>query len=419
MASDSPLFDGGRQGEGETQYEEGTERDGGGSLPLGLPSWLGALLPLLVLAALIVGLLVFPPFADLGGAPLPDVSVTHSTVPDSETIVLHVTNNGPESVTIQQVLVNDAYWNFTVADGGESARTLAPMESKPVQIPYHWQAGWDIHTALVIDDGATIPHTIVAAQLTQGVTTSLLGTLALVGLFVGVIPVLLGMAWFPFMRKLSDRWLHAVLAFAGGVLAFLAIDAGFGALEVAEEMPGAFDGPILVVAAAVGTLLLVQAIASYWREDGRLSPLGLAYLVALSIGLHNLAEGLAIGGAVAIGRVSLGAFLVVGFMVHNVTEGPAVVAPIARDERPSLGHFAALGALAGAPVILGGWIGSYALSPTLGGVFIAVGVGAIVQVLWELGTMIQRDGRLASTTNLLAALAGLVVMYLTDLLVAL
>ena len=407
MASETPPVDG------------ETRRDDDGSLPLGLPSWLGALLPLVVLAALIGGLVLFPPFADLGGAPLPDVSVTHSTIPDGETVVLHVTNNGPEPVTIQQVLVNDAYWDFTVGDGGDSARTLAPMESKPVRIPYHWQPEWDLHTALVIDGGATVPHTIVAPQQSQPVSTGLLGTLALVGLFVGVIPVLLGMAWFPFMRELSDRWLHAVLALAGGVLAFLAVDAGFEALEVAEEMPGAVEGPILVVMAGVGTLLLVQAVASYWRDDGRLAPLGLAYLVALSIGLHNLAEGLAIGGAVALGRVSLGSFLVIGFMVHNVTEGPAVVAPVAREERPAIWHFAALGALAGAPVILGGWIGSFALSPTLGGVFLAVGVGAIVQVLWEIGSMIRRDGRLASTTNLLAALVGLVVMYLTDLLVAL
>jgi len=115
--------------------------------------------------------------------------------------------------------------------------------------------------------------------------------------------------------------------------------------------------------------------------------------------------------------VSLGAFLVVGFMLHNVTEGPAVVAPVARDERPELYHFGALGLLAGAPVIVGGWIGGLAFSPLLGTLFLAVGVGAILQVIWELVGMVERDGRVATAPNLLAFLLGLVVMYATDLLV--
>jgi zinc transporter ZupT len=106
-------------------------------------------------------------------------------------------------------------------------------------------------------------------------------------------------------------------------------------------------------------------------------------------------------------------------MVHNVTEGPAVVAPVARERRPRLRHFAAMGLLAGAPVILGGWIGSLAFSPTLGALFLAVGVGAILQVEWEMASMIRRDGQLVTATNLLGFLTGLLVMYATDLLVGL
>ncbi len=90
--------------------------------------------------------------------------------------------------------------------------------------------------------------------------------------------------------------------------------------------------------------------------------------------------------------VSLGAFLVIGFMLHNVTEGPAIVAPVARDERPAWWHFVALGLLAGTPVILGGWIGSLAYSPTVGAFFLAIGVGAILQVDWEIARMV-RSGR--------------------------
>jgi ZIP family zinc transporter len=288
------------------------------------------------------------------------------------------------------------------------------MESARVVVPYHWTPTWDFEAVLVLSGGATIHHTVIAPQQTPPVG-DVLGTLALVGLFVGVIPVALGMLWFPFMRSMSERWLHAVLAFFAGVLAFLAVDAGIEAVEVAESIPGAFEGAALVVLAAVGTYLLVAATAG-----GEASGLRLAYLVALGVGLRNLAEGLAIGGAFALGRVSLGAFLVVGFMVHNVTEGPAVVAPVARGERPALRHFLALGVIAGAPVILGGWVGALARDPTLGALFLAVGVGAILQVVSEIAGMIRADGgRLGSRHVLLAGLAGLAVMYLTDLLVAL
>ncbi|MFC7007311.1 ZIP family metal transporter [Halalkalicoccus salilacus] len=269
-------------------------------------------------------------------------------------------------------------------------QTLEPRESARVIVPYHWNPGWDLEVDLVLSDGTTIGHDIEAPQQSPGFGTDVLWTLTLVGLFVGVIPVALGMLWFPFIRSMSDRWLHAILVFAAGVLAFLAVDAGFEALELAGRVPSAFEGTALVALGVFGAFLSVQAISS-WREgradagDVRASSgLWVAYLVALGIGLHNLAEGLAIGSSFALGRVSLGAFLVIGFMLHNVTEGPAIVAPVARDERPAWWHFVALGLLASTPVILGGWIGSLAYSPTVGAFFLAIGVGAILQVDWEI-----------------------------------
>lgn len=394
--------------------------------PLGLPRWVAAVLPI-VLLVLVIGVFAFAsPLSGLeSGEPLPDVTVSHSTLPSDDTVVLHVTNNGPEEVTISQVLVDEAYWNFQV-EGAGGDTTLDPRESARVVIPYHWNPGWDLAIDLVLADGATIGHSIEAPQQLPGFTGDVLWTLALVGLFVGVIPVVLGMLWFPFLRTMSDRALHAVLLFSAGVLGFLAFDAGFEAFELAERIPGAFEGNLLVVSGILGALLLVQAISS-WRQgrvaagDSRASSgLWIAYLVALGIGLHNLAEGLAIGSSFALGRVSLGAFLVIGFMLHNVTEGPAVVAPVARDERPALWHFAALGLLAGAPVILGGWIGSLAYSPTVGAFFLAIGVGAIVQVDWEIAGMVRAaEGRVASATNLVAFLFGFGVMYATDLFVVL
>lgn len=391
-----------------------------------LPRWATALFPL-VLLLLVLGLFVFTsPLAGIqGGEPLPDVTISHTTVPSDDTVVLHVTNNGPEAVTISQVLVDEAYWNFEV-EGAGGDRTLAPRESARVVIPYHWNPGWDLDVDLVLSSGATVGHTIVAPQEAPGFGPDALWTLVLIGIFVGVIPVALGMLWFSYLRTVRDRALHAILLFAVGVLAFLAFDAGFEAFELAEQVPGVYEGQLLVISGAIGALILVQAVSS-WRE-GRVaqgdtktrSTLWVAYLVALGIGLHNLAEGLAIGSSFALGRVSLGAFLVIGFMLHNVTEGPAVVAPLARGERPALWHFPLLGLLAGAPVILGGWIGSFAYSPTVGAFFLAIGVGAIVQVSVEIGRMVRNaGGRLASATNLLAFLIGFGVMYGTDIFVAL
>jgi ZIP family zinc transporter len=392
----------------------------------GLPSWVTGAIPILLLIGLLGLFMVTSPLANIqnqGGEPLPDVTVTQHTLPDDETIVLHVTNNGPREVTISQVLVEDAYWNFEV-EGAGGDRTLGSRESARIEIPYHWNEGWDLGTAIVLSNGATIHHDIIAPHQSPGFNMNILWTLALVGVFVGVIPITLGMLWFPFIRQMSDRVLHAILLFAAGVLAFLAFDAGFEAFELSERVPGAYEGKLLVVVGIVGTLLLVQSISS-WR-DGKTeasragSGLWIGYLVALSIGLHNLAEGLAIGSSFALGRVSLGTFLVIGFMLHNVTEGPAIVAPMARGKRPRLRHFVALGLLAGTPVILGGWIGGLFYSPTIGAFFLALGVGAIIQVNWEISSMVRtQGGRLASALNLFAVLVGFGIMYVTDIFVAL
>jgi ZIP family zinc transporter len=403
-----------------------TDKAGGAAQPFGLPRWVSALLPV-VLLILVVGLFVATnPMAGIqSGEPLPDVAITYVEIPNSEILVVNIVNNGPDPVTISQVLVDEAYWEFR-AEGAGGDRTLAPMQSARLILPYHTTPGFDYDLTLITSEGATFHHKIVAANVTPGFSLGLLGTLALIGLFVGVIPVALGMLWFPYIQSMSDRWLHAVLVFAAGVLAFLAFDAGFEALELAEQVPSAYEGKILVVLGVLGALLLVQTVSS-WREgraeagDTRASSgLWIAYLVALGIGLHNLAEGLAIGSAFALGRVSLGAFLVIGFMLHNVTEGPAVVAPVARGERPAGKHFALLGLIAGAPVILGGWIGSLAYSPTLGALFLAIGVGAILQVDWEIAQMVRGSGgRVASALNLLAFSFGLAIMYVTDLFVGL
>ncbi len=381
-----------------------------------LPIWLTAVIPILLLFLIVAGFLVANPLGDIqSGEPLPDISISYVEIPNSEVIAVNVINNGPKPVTISQVLVDEAYWGFRI-EGTGGDHTLEPMETAKILIPYHITPGFDYDINLITESGVTFHHTIVAAHETPGFNFDLLWIFALIGVFVGLIPVLLGMMWYPAMQKMKDRSLHAVLAFSAGILAFLVFDAGFESFEFAAEAPSAYNGALLVILGILGALVLVQAVMDR-IDTGESRGLVVAYGVAFGIGLHNLAEGLAIGSTYALGRVSLGAFLIIGFMVHNVTEGPAIVAPVARGERPWLGHFVGMGALAGLPTILGGWIGALAFSPTLGAFFLAVGVGALLQVIFDITGIIRDAGELLTASNLVGFLAGFIVMYLTEFLV--
>jgi zinc transporter ZupT len=159
------------------------------------------------------------------------------------------------------------------------------------------------------------------------------------------------------------------------------------------------------------------------REGGGAAPLGglsLATLVAIGIGLHNFGEGLAIGSSFALGELTLGAFFVVGFMIHNVTEGLGIAAPAAEGSRSvSLRRLAALTLVAGAPAILGTWVGGFVLNDLLGVLFFAAAAGAALQVVTEVGRFVARraPGGLTSPYALGGFLAGLAVMYATGLLI--
>ena len=140
--------------------------------------------------------------------------------------------------------------------------------------------------------------------------------------------------------------------------------------------------------------------------------------MAVGIGLHNLGEGVAIGSAYAVGALALGAFLVVGFALHNTTEGLAIVAPLAK-ERPSPGRLAVLGLVAGAPAVLGAWIGAAAFNASLAAFLFGFGAGAIVQVIVQLAPSIKDgEGRLLHPPAVAGLLGGMALMFATGLLVA-
>ncbi|HET6702987.1 MAG TPA: ZIP family metal transporter [Gemmatimonadaceae bacterium] len=376
-----------------------------------------ALGPLVLLALLVFALLKLGPLGVFRDTfpPIEELTIERVTLPKPGELVVHVVNGGPEAVTVAQVLVDDASWLHYI-DGD---RTLGRLDRRTIRIPYPWVEGEPHVVRLITSTGLTFDTTIDVATTTPSADARYLTTFALLGVYVGVIPVFLGLLWFPALRTASRRWLDFFLALTVGLLIFLGVDAFAEALETATRVPGAFQGLGLVLLGVLGTPLALAAIGHRGRAKREASsPFHVALLIAIGIGLHNLGEGLAIGAAYSTGAIALGTFLIIGFLLHNTTEGLGILAPIAK-EQPSIGRLAMLGAIAGVPTVLGAWIGAFTYSPLWTTLFFAIGAGAIVQVVWELIKLFARrsEGGLTAPMNVAGLMAGLLIMYLTGLLV--
>jgi zinc transporter, ZIP family len=330
------------------------------------------------------------------------------------TIELTVRNDGPDAVSIAQAQVNDAFVQFTGAED-----PIGRLDTATVRLAQPWVEGEAYEVALLTSSGGTIAHEIPVAVETPDADLSFFGLMALLGIYVGVIPIALGMLWLPWVRRIPPRWLRAVMAVTIGLLAFLAIDATLEGFELAGEGSQAFGGAGLVLLGAAVAFLALTGV-SEWLAERRTGASGaqLALLVAVGIGLHNLGEGVAIGAAYSAGALALGAFLVVGFALHNTTEGLAIVAPIAHL-RASLGRLALLGLIAGAPAVLGAWIGAAAFNASLAAFLFGFGAGAIVQVIVQLAPTLRDDsGRTLHPVAVSGLLTGMALMFATGLLVS-
>jgi zinc transporter ZupT len=387
-----------------------------------LPAWLLGLVPLLLAVGILGAFAALggPGLGDRPGPAVEELSVER-TVLESGSIALTVRNDGPDKVTLAQAFVNDAFVDFDVAN-----RDIARLRAATVRIPYPWIEGEAYEVGLLTSTGTTFMHEIAAAVETPAADLGFLGLMALLGIYVGVIPVALGMLWLPFVRRIDATWIRVLLAATVGLLAFLAIDATLEALEIAGHGAQALGGAGLVALGAVLAYLALAAVSA--RMDARrtraeasgASPLRLATLVALGIGLHNLGEGLAIGSAYATGALALGTFLVVGFAIHNTTEGLAIVAPLGRGGvRTSVGRLAVLGLVAGGPAVIGAWVGAAAFTPSLAAFLLGIGVGAIAQVIVQIAPGLRdAAGRILDPVVAGGIAAGMLAMYATALLVS-
>ncbi len=385
-------------------------------------SWGWALLPLVLLAGVVA--LFLSTGAGIqtpeGLPPIEELSIQRVVLPEPNVMVVEVVNSGPDPVRLAQVLVDDAYWQFEIEPGPEIPRFGAAT----IRLPYPWVRTEAHLIVLVTSSGTLFEAEVPLAVETPTANLGAVLNFALIGTYVGVIPVGLGLMWHPFMRGLKRRTLDAILALTIGLLVFLLIDTASEGLEVAERVPGAFNGLILFSAGAFLAYLLIQVVSSRRgaNRDEAAGRMNLSYLLAIGIGLHNLAEGLAIGAAYAAGEAALGAFLVIGFTLHNITEGIGIAAPVAEDRLKPL-TFGWLALIAGAPAIAGAWIGGFIYSDLAAAIFLGVGTGAIVQVIVEVGKLLMRHGKregasFATWPNAIGFAAGLAVMYATALLVA-
>ena len=373
-------------------------------------------IPLLLLAVVVLAVVAFDPLAQFGeGLPPEEALVVERVTSGADGIVAHLRGDGRDAVHIAQVQIDGAYWTFAQTPPGPLRRLAAAQ----ITVPYPWVAGEAHHMRFVASTGATFDYTYDVARTAPAMDSVTLFNLALLGLFVGVVPVALGMMTLPVLRRMGSEGIVFAMALTIGLLAFLLVDTLTEGLELAASAASAYQGDVSVWLAAALTFLGLTAISR--RSNLPASGVALATWLALGIGLHNLGEGLSIGVALAAGNAALGSLLIVGFTVHNLTEGVAIVAPVAR--RPvSLLMLTGWAALAGLPAVAGAWIGAFTFVPHWGALFFGIAAGAIAQVMVEVGRTIWSargaNGENAPAGTAFAGFgAGVLVMYATAFLV--
>ncbi|MBN1449760.1 MAG: hypothetical protein JW963_02000 [Anaerolineales bacterium] len=375
------------------------------------------LIPILALVGVIFLFLSTGGGLDLqSAAPVEDLSIERYELQPGS-IDLYVRNSGPGELTLAQAIINEAVWPFEVTPNP----TIPRLGRAAIHLEYPWSYAEAYGITLFTTNAIAFDVEIPVAFNTPEPNSKTFWSFALIGLYVGIIPVFLGIFWFPALRQLGRRWMVFLMAVTAGLLIFLGLDTLVEALENAAEAPSPFQGTGLIGIGAVATFLLLDALSRKQVNTGSdesARRLSLAYMIALGIGIHNLGEGLAIGAAYNVGEIALGAFLVVGFIIQNITEGLGIIAPVLRD-RPGVRSLIWMGLIGGAPAILGAWIGGFAPSPTLAVLFLAIGTGAIFEVVYEIARLIQKDVSKQSMpmTVFSGVLAGMLLLWVTGLLI--
>ena len=361
---------------------------------------------------------IFGPGAELTdlGVALPEISIEKVDFVKSE-IQIIVRNTGPMTVKVVMADVNDRIQPAAI----EPDKVLNRYETALVRIPFEWNEAEPYIVGITIDDGTRFEKEIEAAASSLEPNSDLIGYFAIVGTYVGIIPVMIGLAWLPFIKRISKNKYNFFLALTIGLLLFLGIDAIEEAVEVANEnLADSFNGMLLIFTVVLLSFLGLFYVSEKFAINSTTkiaAPLAVGLMIAIGIGLHNFGEGLAIGAAVGLGQVALTTYLIVGFALHNTTEGIAIAAPLAKG-KTSIIKFGALGMIAGAPAIFGAWVGGFLYSPFSAVIFLSIGSGAIFQVIVIIFRWLQSGDKHLSSAAIISGIAvGVAIMYLTSIFV--
>ncbi|MDW0143615.1 MAG: divalent cation transporter [Nitrososphaeraceae archaeon] len=423
-----------------------------------------AFIPFIVLAVMI-WFLFSPSIQSFinSGVPLPQLAIEKIEFRENPgQIIAFIRNAGPTDITIAQADVNDRIHAAAI----EPSKTLARLSDAKVLIPFPWNSAEPYEVGITTDDGTRFSKTIDAAALAPTADTGQIVFFAVIGIYVGIIPVMIGLLWYPFIRSMSRNKYNFFLSLTAGLLVFLGIDALIESNEIAiENVSPIFNSQMLIVIVttisfiallyasekltqrAIKKSISSAAEATYTsysdtktnsphtssqvnqqQSQELIKPLAISLMIAIGIGLHNFGEGLAIGAAVLLGEIALSTFLIIGFTLHNTTEGLAIVAPLAKSRKLMLRRLVLMGIIAGAPTIAGAWIGGFLYSPVATIIFLSIGAGAIFQVVYSIGSWVLRPvdsndnykNKKIVSVNIftIAGFAlGMLIMYATGLLV--
>ena len=377
---------------------------------------ISAIAPIVLLAILIVFLLGPASSFLQFGIVLPEISIEKVEFIGNE-IQVTVRNTGPIDVNVVVADVNDRIQPAAI----EPDTHLERFETALVRIPFDWNEGQPYTVGLTIDDGTRFEKQIDAASASLEPNSELFVFLGIIGLLIGVVPIMIGLLWYPFIKKLGKNAFNFFLAFTIGLLLFLGLDAIEEAFEISNtHLASVFNGELLIATVIILSFLGLYGIGNILIKRSEFSKLskGLAIslMVAIGIGLHNLGEGLAVGAAIAFGEVALSTFLIIGFAIHNTTEGLAIAAPLTRT-KSVIGKMVGFGFIAGIPAIFGTWIGGFSFSPFFTIIFLSIGAGAIFQVVWSIFKFMKESDSFSSISIICGIASGLVVMYLTSILI--
>ena len=372
----------------------------------------------IVLLAIVIAFLLGPASTFLQfGVVLPEVSIEKVEFIENE-IQATVRNTGPIDVSVALADVNDRIQPAAI----EPDSSLKRFETALVRIPFDWNEGQPYEIGVTVDDGTRFTTQVDAAFASLEPDVDLFVFLGMIGFLIGVVPIMIGLLWYPFIKKLGKNAFNFFLAFTMGLLIFLGIDAVLEASEISERhLSSIFNGELLIATVVILSFLSLYGIGQKLIKTNNLSTLSkgltISLMIAIGIGLHNLGEGLAVGAAIALGEVALSTFLIVGFATHNTTEGLAIAAPLT-NSKAKIAKMIGLGLIAGAPAIFGCWVGGFSFSPLFTLIFLAIGAGAIFQVIISIFQYMKDKSDLLSNTSLFAGVSvGLIVMYLTSVII--